>query len=224
MAASASFHGEVDASLFTPDQEGGKSMSDGIIVKRVIWFTHRSFQSPVDIVPLGFRLFGPSACVEEMFFGRQPIEGDLALLCLTDTVFLEDESEVMPMGNVRPFLRAHYDSIKSRPLRWSFSGDLYEDENRVQFELSVWQDAPKLMDRLELLEVCLREVSDGALPCWFMALKDDVEFHVPARYCFEIPYGGDGEIYLFDWSRWESGRRLIGLESVSSAGAAENDT
>lgn len=200
-------------------------MSNGAIIKRRVMFSHRSHQSTVDIVPMGFRLFAPIAYVEEIFFSQRLLESDLLLLCLTDTVFLEDEVNETPVQEVRPFLRAHYERIQSQPLRWRFQNDPFEDEQRIEFEFSVrWEASKKLADRIELLEACLRQACDDALPRWFMALKDDVERGVPAEYHVEVACAEGAITHRFVWSSWRDGRCLIGLEPHTRAyGEEESD-
>lgn len=182
-------------------------MPTRLSIRREISFTPRSSRLEVDVVPIGFELYTKFVSLEESFFDYNSLTAALVLLCLTDTVFVDEADEETPIEALRPFLLAHYDSIKSQPLSWVAPEDVYEPT--LQFGVTVHQATKDIPDRIELLGRFVQEVSGNEPPIWYGAFKTDCERRVPAYYYFDLVYDEDACFFQFDWSTWKKGRSFI---------------
>lgn len=182
-------------------------MPEKLTIRREISFAPRSSRSEVDVVPIGFELYTGFVTLEEHFFEYDNLTAALALFCFTDTVFVDATDEETPVEALWPFLRAHYDLIKSQPLDWFTPEDVFDP--MLQFEVSVQHAAKDIPDRVELLDCFVREVSGDNLPTWYLAFKTDYERQAPAYYHFDLIYDEDACFFQFDWSTWKKGKSLI---------------
>lgn len=182
-------------------------MPTKLTIRRKISFLPQATHSEVDVVPIGFELYTKLVSLEERFFDDDALTAALALLCLTDTVFVDSADEETPVAALRPFLRAHYESIKSQPLDWFTPEEDYEP--RLQFDVSIPYAAQDIPDRIELLGRFVQEVHGNERPIWYRAFQTDFERRIPAHYYFDLDYDEEACFFQFDWSTWEKGRSII---------------
>lgn len=186
-------------------------MPEKLTIRREISFAPRSTSSTVDVVPIGFELYSSFVTLEEHFFDYDSLTAALVLLCLTDTAVVEEYDEETPVQEIRPFLRAHYDSLKSQPSKPLVWSELEEDETdpTVRIEVFTDKEASFISDRIGLLERLVREVRGDDPPTWLVAFKADCDRRAPVYYYFDIVLGEDVYLHEFDWSTWKRGKSAI---------------